>query len=262
MEDKKIISLEERMPVFRKRRRKKMNRILIVYISVFFLLALGILYFQSSLSEVKKIEITGAYSIDKATLQEWSGIKIGSNIWNVNRNDVEKALKKNTNLFKTVDVSRKFPTTIAISIQERQKVALLKTEDGFETLLENGEALRGWQVSIENVDGPVLIDWTIGTHLDDLIEQLHKVPESVLKSISEIHPMDPQNISNALRIYMMDGYEVRASIVDFSEKMRLYPSIVSTLKKNQKGYIDLNVGAFFKEYESSKSKGRLDEKIE
>ena len=49
---------------------------------------------------------------------------------------------------------------------------------------------------------------------------------------------------------MNDGYEVHASIVDLAEKIRLYPSIVATLEKNQKGYIDLSVGAFFKEYES------------
>ena len=250
MKEKKIISLEERMPVFRKRKRQKMNRILIVYISFFFLLALGILYFKSSLSEVKKIEISGNDSIDAEILQEWSDVQLGMNIWNVNMEDVEKSLKKNTNLFKKVEVHRKFPTTIAISVEERKKIALLKVEDDFKILLENGEELTGWQVSIENVDGPVLIDWAESTYLDDLIKQLYEIPESILKSISEIHPMDPENISNALRIYMTDGYEVRASIVDLAEKIHLYPSIISTLKKNQKGYIDLNVGAFFKEYES------------
>lgn len=250
MDETKIISLEERIPKFRKRRRKKINRILILYISIFFLLALGILYFQSSLSEVKKIEIIGVETIDHKTVKEWSEIQIGSNIWNVHTTKVEQNIQKNTNLIKEVTVTRKLPTTISIEIKERKKVALLKTEEGFQTLLENGAVLKGWELSVEKIKGPVLIGWEQGTHLDDLIQQLYQIPDSVLKSISEIHPMDSSKVSNVLRLYMNDGYEVHASIVDLAEKIRLYPSIVATLEKNQKGYIDLSVGAFFKEYES------------
>ena len=249
MEQKKIISLEDRMPRVRKKRRKRMNRILVIYISIFFLLALGILYFQSSLSEVKEIEVIGADKLDKNVVLDWSGVHEGMNIWNVNQTDVKKNIKKQTNLIQSVQVERKIPSTIVITIQERKQIALLKTADGFQILLDNGKALTGLEGNIEDVDGPVLIDWQAGPYLDDLLRQLDLMPVSITKSISEIHPMDPEHISNQLVLFTTDGYEVRASIVDFADKMRLYPSIVATLDKKKKGYIDLSVGAFFKSYD-------------
>lgn len=249
MDQKKVISLEDRMPRVRKKRRKKMNRMLIVYVSVFFVLALGILYFQSSLSEVKKIEIIGVDKLDEEVVLTWSEIHVGMNIWQINQAEVQKDVKKQTNLIQSVKVDRKIPSTIVITIQERKQVALLKTDEGFQTLLDNGKPLTGWEGNIEDIDGPVLIDWQASTYLDDLVEQLDQLPISIMKSISEIHPLNPEKLSNQLVLFTTDGYEVRASIVDFSDKMRLYPSIVATLDKKQKGYIDLSVGAFFKAYD-------------
>jgi cell division protein FtsQ len=49
---------------------------------------------------------------------------------------------------------------------------------------------------------------------------------------------------------MNDGFEVRATLRTFSDKMVHYPSIISQLDPNKKGIIDLEVGSFFKAYES------------
>ena len=44
---------------------------------------------------------------------------------------------------------------------------------------------------------------------------------------------------------MDDGYEVRAIISTFAEKMAYYPEITAQLHAYEKGVIDMEVGTFF-----------------
>jgi len=53
---------------------------------------------------------------------------------------------------------------------------------------------------------------------------------------------------------MNDGNEVSATIRTFAKKMSHYPSIIGQLDPNQKGIINLEVGSFFKSYESEGAK--------
>ena len=51
--------------------------------------------------------------------------------------------------------------------------------------------------------------------------------------------------STDLTVFMDDGYEVRAMISTFAEKMAYYPEITAQLHDHEKGVIDMEVGTFF-----------------
>lgn len=83
-----------------------------------------------------------------------------------------------------------------------------------------------------------------------MIRQMQKLPDSITNAISEVR-YTPSNVDRDLvTLYMNNGFEVRASIPSFAEKMAHYPSIISQLDPKKKGVIDLEVGSYFKAYDS------------
>ena len=59
MEEEKIISIEERIPKLKEKRRKKANRTLLFYLTLFFLLIAIIVYLQSPFSNVAYVAVEG-----------------------------------------------------------------------------------------------------------------------------------------------------------------------------------------------------------
>ena len=75
--------------------------------------------------------------------------------------------------------------------------------------------------------------------------QLLKMDEDVYHLISEIIFAGDEKDSDSITVYMDDGFEVRAFISTFAEKMAYYPDITAQLNSYEKGVIDMEVGTFF-----------------
>lgn len=63
--DKNIVSLEDRIPKLKQQRRRKTNRRLIMLLTVFFMLVMLIIYLESPLSRVHRIQIEGNEAVSK-----------------------------------------------------------------------------------------------------------------------------------------------------------------------------------------------------
>src|SRR5690625_1011654 len=111
MEEDKIISIEERIPRLKESRKKKANRTLLLYLTLFFILIAIIVYLQSPFSDVKEINVLGNEMIPMEQIVEYSKIKEDTNIWRVYPNDVEKDISEHP-LVAEVSVKRKLPQTI------------------------------------------------------------------------------------------------------------------------------------------------------
>ncbi len=248
MEKGKVVSLEERIPKLKQQRRRKANIRLIFLLLLFFSLIIFVVYFQSPLSHVNKIEVSGnsVYSSDE--LISATGLTSATNIWNVDKNKIEKKLKKLTEL-KSAQVQTIFPNTVSITVTEYKRIAYIMKEKSYLPVLENGKVLKATEVSDVPSNAPILIGFKEGNALNGMLEELGNLREEVLNSISEIYYDPKETDSLHLKVYMNDGFEVSATVRSFSEKMKHYPSIVSQLDPNIKGIIDLEVGSYFKAYE-------------
>lgn len=248
MEKGKVVSLEERIPKIKQQRRKKANRRLIILLLLFFSLIIFVVYFQSPLSHVNKIEVSGnsVYSSDEIIAT--TGLSSATNIWNVDKNKIEGRLEKLTEL-KSAEVQTIFPNTVSITITEYKRIAYIMKEKDYLPVMENGKILKASEVSEVPSNAPILISFNEGSALNGMIEELGKLQGEVLNSISEIHYSPKETDSLHLTVYMNDGFEVSATVRSFAEKMIHYPSIVSQLDPNIKGVIDLEVGSYFKAYE-------------
>lgn len=244
MKEKKVISIEERLPTLRKRRKKKANRQLIFYLTIFFLLICLIIYLQSPLSHIKTIQVSGNLYMTEDELIKEINISEQTNYWKVKPKELEQKLLKNE-MVKDVQVEKKFPREIRVSLTEYTKIGYFSKDSQYAIVLENGTILPGTK-ELEG-DAPLMTGFDDEEQLIRLTNELADLSPSILNLISEIHWDPTEENMDTIYLYMTDGYLVKASIRNFSKKMQFYPSIVMQLSDDRKGVIHIGVGAYFEE---------------
>ncbi|WP_141431280.1 cell division protein FtsQ/DivIB [Bacillus sp. 03113] len=253
MEKGKIVSIEDRIPKLKQQRRRKANRRLITLLFLFFSLIVGVIYFQSPLSRVKQIVVQGNEVYPPEKIIEISKINKKTNIWKINEGNIEQRLKKLPEM-KSIEIKKKWPNTVIINVTEFRKMAYVIKEKHYMPVLENGNILTEEKISAVPVNAPILFNFSEGSYTKEMINALKKLPVEIANSISEIHYAPKKTDAYHITLFMNDGYEVSATIRSFSEKMSLYPSIVSQLDPKEKGVIDLEVGSYFKAYANDETK--------
>ncbi|WP_082234257.1 cell division protein FtsQ/DivIB [Halobacillus massiliensis] len=251
MEEKKVVSIEERIPKLKQIRKKKANRRLVQYLSILFVLIAIVVYLQSPLSHVKNVEVTGNRFVDENEIKEMAEIGSKSNIWQLDPEAISNRVSKHEQVL-SADVSRNLPSTIVIKIDEAERIGYRQTEGQFQPILENGAYLDTTS-EFPGGDAPILKDFSKETYLEEMAQALKKVPGSITALISEIHYAPTEDNPYLIKLYMNDGYEVQASIRTFSEKILAYPSIASQIEEGQKGIIHIDVGAYFEAYDNGES---------
>lgn len=247
MQRGKILSLEDRVPKIKEYRRRKANRRLIFLLSLFFLLIVLVVYFQSPLSHVKQINIEGHQIMTTEELENASGIKIGENLWEINKKEITNKILEQQAI-KDASVKLAFPNAININVKEYSSIALFVEEQHYYPLLENGNVLVKDQPL--SLNAPIVIGFKQDNVLKELSKQLKQIPSDILNSISEIHYDPTKTDKYHIYLFMNDGYEVTATIPTLSEKIIHYPAIIGQLDPDVKGVIDFEVGSYFKAYET------------
>ncbi|MBQ6445988.1 FtsQ-type POTRA domain-containing protein [Cytobacillus oceanisediminis] len=255
MDKGKVVSLEDRIPKLKEQRRKKANRRLIFLLLLFFLIIVCVIYFQSPLSHVKNIEITGNHLYTYEDLEKMSGINSNTNIWTIKKDKLAEKLK-DTGGIKSAKISIAIPNTVHIDVKEYRKIAYFEVKNKFIPLLENGDMLHDRAMTNSPYDAPIIKDMKSEDErvITKIGEELSNLSAEVYNAISEIR-YTPKNTDKwHVTIYMNDGNQVLASLSSFSDKMKHYPSIIAQLNTDKKGVIDLEVGSYFKAFESEGEK--------
>lgn len=136
-EKKKIVSIEDRIPKLKQARKKKANRRLIFYLSIFFVLISIIVYLQSPLSNIHRLEVEGNDFLPDDTIIQSSGLTTSDNMWRIDKDKVIKRIQKNEEVEK-VSISRGFPATVTINVTELGRVGYLQLDGSYRALLTNG----------------------------------------------------------------------------------------------------------------------------
>src|SRR5699024_5996129 len=117
MDKKTIVSIEDRIQKLKEARKKKANRLFIMYICAFFLLISIIVYLQSPLSHVKHIEVTGNNLLTKRTVKELRSVTKKTNIWTLSKSESEKKLTDNP-VIESVNIKRSLTKTVVFEVNE------------------------------------------------------------------------------------------------------------------------------------------------
>ncbi|MFY0517030.1 cell division protein FtsQ/DivIB [Lysinibacillus sp. UGB7] len=252
----KVIDIEDRIPTLKKRRKKRTNRKFIVLILLFFLVLAVLLYFQSPYSDIKKITVNGAQLAEEQYYLQTSNLAPGKSMWSFKVGDVEEALRKDK-WVQEAHVKRNWLRGVTIDIKEWKKVAYLAGDGTYYPLLENGKRFEQAEDSIP-IDAPVFIGITGEKTINKLVEQFARLKPEVLALISQVNTNGNETNPNAVKLYMNDGYEVRAVIQTLAEKLNHYPSIVAQIANLEKGIIDLEVGSYYRSFNDEYNQVSID----
>ncbi|PKR78540.1 cell division protein FtsQ [Halalkalibacillus sediminis] len=261
MADKKVLSIEDRIPQLKKARKRKANRRFVIYLTVILLLVLVIIYLQSPLSHVKSIKVEDNQVVDSEEIKYLSGLSTDKNFWEINDEEIIKNIEQHPEVSQ-VSVNKNWYNEVVLSVQEFNRVAYVKVDDSYVPVLENGERLNDVTLKDPRSDAPLLRDFEDEEYLIELTEQLSQVSDSVTQLISEIYWYPDDVDSSRIKMYMSDGQEVIASIKNFSEKVPLYPSISSQLNSTGEGIIYIDVGAYFQPYADESEEESVDLSVE
>lgn len=243
---RKVIDIEERIPSMRERRRRKANRKFFFIVGLFVIALLTVLYFQSSLSKIENVQIEGAHLYDKNYYLEASDLQPGDKLWGFTKSEVKNKLEEIEGV-QLVDVARKWFRSVAISVTEWNPIAYLEVEGKYSILLESGEVLKQEELVITE-DAPVLNGFTDNKLQKQMTTQLTRMENNSYQLISEIIYTGTKDSPDSITVFMNDGYEIKALLPTFAEKMMYYSEIVAQLTNEEKGVIDMEVGTFFTPY--------------
>ena len=141
----------------KKSKKKKINKKLIGLFSIIILIAIiVILALTAPIFNITDITVNGNSQVSTNMIINLSGLKKGENIFKFN-NTVEEKIKENTYI-ESVQVKRKLPGTILISVEERTVKYQINLINSYVYIDKNGYILEN---SSEKKDVPVIVGLSI-----------------------------------------------------------------------------------------------------
>ncbi|RRG18022.1 FtsQ-type POTRA domain-containing protein [Weissella viridescens] len=220
---------------------------------LFIFLALVIGWLVSPAAQVQRYQVVGNDDLTaNQVLQAAQLRKRQSTFLTANESSYFQTNAKKANpQIKSLTLTIKNPTTIQVQVKEHPKVGYLRTELGYQTLLDNGDVI-GEGAKTRPSDQYAIYEKFPNNQkeLKKVSHQVGKLNGPIRRSISDVVWSPTKLNPERLMLFMNDGNEVLINASDVSEKLKYYPSIAAQFKANQKGadkkktIIDLQVGAY------------------
>ena len=247
------INNEKRRSSLEKIKRKKRRELIFIVTLFLIVIAVFTLLFSNYL-KLKTIDVEGNNQITKEEILEAGNINNNLRTWSIKDEEIQKNIQSRFEIFKSVSVQSKLPSTIKVKVEEYNFIAQNKKEDGsIEIIMENGIPYSG--KIRNNYNLPILENFKDDSDkLDEIYRNLNNLKEEVRLQISEIINDDGDNIT----IYMKDGQKVKALRASFSDKLNYYDEISKYIEDKNNTTLNLINGAYL---ETAKTEKRRNENI-
>ena len=244
---------EKRRSSLEKIKRKKRRELIFIVTLFLIVIAVFSLLFSNYL-KLKTIEVDGNNQITKEEILEAGNINNNLRTWSIKDDEIRNNIQSRFEIFKSVTVQSKLPSTIKVKVEEYSFIAQNKKEDGsLEIIMENGKPYSGKVRNNYNL--PILENFKDdGSKLDEVYKNLNKLKEDVRLQISEIINDEGDNVT----IYMKDGQKVKALRASFSDKLNYYDEISKYIEDKNNTTLNLINGAYL---ETAKTEKRRNENI-
>ncbi len=231
--------------------KKKGSRKLLFLLFSFFVAILVVMFVRSPYSKVSDIQVYGNSIYSPEEIIKASGLSNGMQFLGV----WESKVKANASVLravKDITVTREFPGSIQLHVQEYKRVAIVIDAAGNRApLLENGILLQEKNNKNLVVDRPIVRNWNSPELLPELGKQLAEIPPAMLSEISDITlsqtPYDKQRIT----LFMKDGNQVQSVIYLLAKRIVWYPSVVKEIPNGEKGIIYMLESTWYSKYGST-----------
>lgn len=244
---------EKRRSSLEKIKRKKRREL--VFIVTLFLIVIAVfsLLFSNYL-KLRTIEVEGNNQISKEEILEAGNINNDLRTWTIKDDEIRNNIQSKFEIFKSVSVLSKLPSTIEVKVEEYKFIAQIKKQDGsFEIIMENGKSYNGNVRNNYNL--PILENFHDDTNkLDEIYKNLNNLKEEVRAQVSEIIDSEGDSVI----IYMKDGQKVKALRTSFADKLNHYDQISKYIEDKNNTTLNLINGAYL---ETSKTEKKRNDSI-
>ncbi|MBM7565711.1 cell division protein FtsQ/DivIB [Paenibacillus sacheonensis] len=218
--------MHEKMPVLREPvKRRRVGKKLLAVLVLLFIVLLGVLFFNSSISKVSTVTVEGQKYLQAVDLRKTAGIVAGDSFFATSSADIEGRIRT-LKPVKSVTVTKSFPGSITIHVQEYETVAYSLSNKGeLSAVLANGIAVPAGTDAL--VDKPVLSGWKANDPvLAELCKALASIPDEALSDFSEISPDPSQSYPDRIQIYTRTRFEVITAVSLLPEKIATMNAVI------------------------------------
>lgn len=209
--------------------KKRSNTKLIIILVILFIALLAIIFFNSSLSKVGEVQITGAQFVSSTEIMKYADVAVGDSFIFSSTKKIEQDLIRNSSI-QQATVSKQFPGIIKIHVQEYKVVAFELSESGdIIALLASGASIVTSSERMQIMDKPILTGWEPeDMNKKALVKELGAISSSLLSDISEISPIPSQAFPDRILIYTRTKFEVVTAISLLPEKITTINGVIET----------------------------------
>ena len=254
--NKKLLSKmnsEKRRSSLEKIKRKKRREMIFIVTLFLIVIAIFSLLFSNYL-KLRTIDVEGNKQISKEEILEAGNINNDLRTWTIKDDEIRNNIQSKFEIFKSVSVLSKLPSTIEVKVEEYKFIAQIKKQDGsFEIIMENGKSYNGNVRNNYNL--PILENFHDDTNkLDEIYKNLNNLKEKVRAQVSEIIDSEGDSVI----IYMKDGQKVKALRTSFADKLNHYDQISKYIEDKNNTTLNLINGAYL---ETSKTEKKRNDSI-
>jgi cell division protein FtsQ len=219
-------------------------------LAVLLIAVAGYFFIQSSLFSISLIKVLGTQSVSGEEIVGISGLEKGENIFKINTDSAKEKILTHA-LVEEVEINKKLPATLEITVRERIPAAFIPAEEGLFQIDLKGNILRKQAVIgsqlLPIITGAELPSGTgVGKRLesDQLqmgLQMIAQMDEQAKEIVAELDVSNPQK----LRAYTVQGTEVRlGDAKDFKEKFNKFLQVIKEEEKrgtlDKMEYIDVS----------------------
>lgn len=241
--------------------RRVPSRALALLLMALAVLVAAFLFINSAFFSVGSVVVEGNKYISEEDVFSIAGIPSEVNIFRLNTGKIKHRLLHDLRIDEA-DVTRQFPTTIVITVKERQPVAWAACSYGFVQLDGQGIVMAAVK-NIKKVDVPIITGVRLGTvyigdkadlpAVNNVLAYLGDLDEATLGQLSEV------NVRSAgdLVAFTVQTVTIRLGPPDrLEEKAKFTREILQDIgdKKNLIEYIDLNYASPYIKFKQSQRK--------
>lgn len=229
------------IPYPRRARRKGVKKTFWLLLLVFFFVVLIVLYLASPLALVADIIVSGNEMLSQDDILVTTGLEAGQHLWRLNLDLGQDKLSTNP-WVEEASISRAFPNFLAITVQERDAVAIIPGHDQSWVTAGDGMVLTandGWSLpwltglNLERIEPGHFVEGQVARTSLDWVLAL----QSLGSQISEINfSLYPTQVS----LFTTDNYKVIfGADADLTQRV---PDLIAMLQvlrgEHRKGVID------------------------
>ncbi|WP_074034883.1 FtsQ-type POTRA domain-containing protein [Exiguobacterium sp. AT1b] len=247
-----VRSLEDRIPYMKKQRRKKANRRMFSVLSLFGILILLVVYMQTSMSNVKEVNVSGLYWLDESYVLQDMELDTSTKFVSLSPSKMSAQMEKLPGV-KRVDVDRSWYNVVHVNVTEEKMIAYARAETGDVVVLADGSLHPTGIITDPQKlkDGPLLREFNSEKELEKIASELEQVDDATRARMSEVILSKQEGEPTRYEIFMNDGNTLLTPTLKLSETVSKYGEIYENIPKGQQGTVVMDGGYYFVPYKKT-----------